>query len=691
MKIERPHFELARVYADGTSETPQIIPVGQIPWDTSMERRGFLGVGVGVASLLLLLEGKATAQRTDGQQASPASANRNSDAPAKVPAKVLNAHTSRISSLRINPDGKILTSHSENDDRTTKLWTLADGKLTATFDGRVVISPDWKTIAVPLLDGIELWSLPEAKQLTTIRERGQMLNGFAISPDSKRLAASWKDLYKTPKRGVGDNDIKLWSLPDGRLISTIKGNSDEVVTTLVFSPDGKALASLELRYLYTRTGRELGAANDTIKLWSLPDGVLRNTLRTRFLGFDHQLMITPDSKILITGSSTVLAGEIKLWSLPDGRPLFTFPGFTVSTVTALSFDGRILAANVGDEKAVSLWTLPDGKPLKKLRGHTEAIRQIIIAPGGETLISISSDKTIKLWSLPDGSLLSTLKGHQDTIWASAVSSDWKTLATGSGDSTVKLWSLTDGNLLGTLEGHQKSISELAISSDGKVLASGDDGGVIILWDLEKRSFLSFLFDPKASETDAIAYNQYDRTTGFTLTFTLPCGSPIPPGAVCTCNCVPGTYRRPSPSGGGYPSGGGTYCTCNKICTCIPVPSDRDVKEAFETTDPLTILQRLAELPIQTWNYNWDDASVRHIGPMAQDFAAAFAVGEDDKHIHPVDAQGVAFAAIQALYQIVKEKDAQTERLRTELLSQQEENKALNDRVEALERLVTKAP
>src|SRR6185437_16674023 len=70
-----------------------------------------------------------------------------------------------------------------------------------------------------------------------------------------------------------------------------------------------------------------------------------------------------------------------------------------------------------------------------------------------------------------------------------------------------------------------------------------------------------------------------------------------------------------------------------------------------------ILERVAWLPIQTWQYTNDVDHVRHIGPFAQDFHAAFKVGMDDKHIATVDADGVALAAIQGLYQIVKEKDA----------------------------------
>ncbi len=62
----------------------------------------------------------------------------------------------------------------------------------------------------------------------------------------------------------------------------------------------------------------------------------------------------------------------------------------------------------------------------------------------------------------------------------------------------------------------------------------------------------------------------------------------------------------------------------------------------------------------TWSYKSQDPSIRHIGPMAQDFAEAFQVGEDSKHITTVDADGVALAAIQGLNEIVKERNMQLE-------------------------------
>src|SRR5436853_5646787 len=95
-------------------------------------------------------------------------------------------------------------------------------------------------------------------------------------------------------------------------------------------------------------------------------------------------------------------------------------------------------------------------------------------------------------------------------------------------------------------------------------------------------------------------------------------------------------------------------------------SDRNLKEHFTAVNMHEVLARLMTLRIETWNYKNQHCSIRHIGPMAQDFFAAFGVGEDDRHINLLDASGVAFTAIQALYQMVKEKDVQILALQIEL-------------------------
>jgi len=109
-------------------------------------------------------------------------------------------------------------------------------------------------------------------------------------------------------------------------------------------------------------------------------------------------------------------------------------------------------------------------------------------------------------------------------------------------------------------------------------------------------------------------------------------------------------------------------------------SDRNMKANFASVDGLDILNALAGVPIQTWNYTTQDAGIRHIGPIAQDFRAAFGVGENATTISTVDAQGVALAAIQGLYTLVQEKDAQIVALRDANTKQQTELAAQDNRL-----------
>jgi hypothetical protein len=111
----------------------------------------------------------------------------------------------------------------------------------------------------------------------------------------------------------------------------------------------------------------------------------------------------------------------------------------------------------------------------------------------------------------------------------------------------------------------------------------------------------------------------------------------------------------------------TTCTLTDVTgwQCVGV-SDRNLKRTIARVDARETLARLAAIPIQTWSYSSQDPPVRHMGPMAQDFAAAYGLGADDKTINPLDANGVAFASIQALYEIVKERDAEIELLKGRL-------------------------
>ncbi|MBV9946730.1 MAG: tail fiber domain-containing protein [Myxococcales bacterium] len=106
---------------------------------------------------------------------------------------------------------------------------------------------------------------------------------------------------------------------------------------------------------------------------------------------------------------------------------------------------------------------------------------------------------------------------------------------------------------------------------------------------------------------------------------------------------------------------GTPCCAGlTCCSGVPIPpgqatceancpqSDRNAKAGFTPVEPEAVLQALTTMPVSRWHYKSDSPEIQHIGPMAQDFKALFDVGADDKHIFQIDADGVSFAAIQAL-------------------------------------------
>jgi hypothetical protein len=99
-------------------------------------------------------------------------------------------------------------------------------------------------------------------------------------------------------------------------------------------------------------------------------------------------------------------------------------------------------------------------------------------------------------------------------------------------------------------------------------------------------------------------------------------------------------------------------------------SDQTAKTNIIRIDPQTVLDALLEMPIYTWRYNTQPESVRHLGPMAQDFYAAYQLGEDERYISSIDADGVALASVQALALQVEQQTEQLEQLERQLAQAQ---------------------
>jgi hypothetical protein len=113
-------------------------------------------------------------------------------------------------------------------------------------------------------------------------------------------------------------------------------------------------------------------------------------------------------------------------------------------------------------------------------------------------------------------------------------------------------------------------------------------------------------------------------------------------------------------------------------------SSRDTKEGFQALDPEAVLDKVAQIPMSAWSYKSDPSSLRHVGPMAEDFYAAFGLGADDKHIAINDSAGVALVAIQGLHKLVEEKEAEIRRLDEAVARKDAELEDLSERLDRIE-------
>ncbi|MCT7981870.1 caspase family protein [Laspinema sp. A4] len=269
--------------------------------------------------------------------------------------------------------------------------------------------------------------------------------------------------------GSWDNTLNIWDLETGVVRETLRSESPSVIRDVALDPYSQRIAS----------ARDDG----TIEIWQLDrqgsdlNVALEQRIAAHF-GPVYAIAISPDGLTLASGSQD---NTIKIWAIETGDLLHTLTDHQGPVRSlAITPDGQTLISGAGDA-TIKIWNLETGELQNTLTDHTRLVRGLAIAPDGKTLASASWDRTLKIWDLTTGELRNTLIGHTDSVVSVAISPDGSTLVSGSDDDTIKLWDLTTGEERATFTNHRSDVFSLVFSLNGKTLVSASWDQTIQVW------------------------------------------------------------------------------------------------------------------------------------------------------------------------------------------------------------------
>ena len=285
-----------------------------------------------------------------------------------------NGHTEQVNSVAFSPDGQLLASAS--GDHTVKLWRVSDGTLLATLTGHydrvtsVAFSHDGETLASGGMDmNIKLWRVSDQSLIRTMGSN-EFILGISFSPD---------DAFLTSGGGYSTNEIKVWRLSDGELLSITHDMLGQT-NSVAYSPDGQFLAA--------------GKANSV--------ATLRNSTTWDVQWLGHR-------------------GSVNF--------------------VAFSPDGQFLAT-ASDDKSAGLWQVASGLRLLELNGPSGFVKSVGFSPDGEMVIAAGQDYgaghgAILFWRVADGSLLRAYNQQTSTaVFSAQFSPDGSLFAYGREDGMV---------------------------------------------------------------------------------------------------------------------------------------------------------------------------------------------------------------------------------------------------------------
>lgn len=404
-----------------------------------------------------------------------------------------------VSAVAFSADGsKLVTGDWELNSRSKpsairpkplalRIWDVKTGREVQQFASQtraataVAFSRDGTKVITGGDDGLRVHDATTGKPLlptTTLPQSG--VTTAVFSPDGKSVATGGS---------IFMGSLRLWDAETGTLLRSFgDGHSP-----LAFSPDGRCLISSGLhglKFWEAATGKELG---------QIP------TERAPFERFAY----APDGRTFLTharksvGNDRFLPGPVRFWDATTHREI---PGPTLSTagvldaISPFSKDGKRLVTVETEPRAaqgvLKIWDIPSRKEIR--RWTVPPITRFCLSPDGGTLVgsdlpfgSGSVRGPLYVVDLDTGKARS-FELPKDTLiydggFAMCYSPDGRCIAYGTSDGTAVLWEVASGQLRRRLLGLDSAALCIAISPDGKRLASGGYDVFGLVWDLTGRA------------------------------------------------------------------------------------------------------------------------------------------------------------------------------------------------------------
>jgi WD40 repeat protein len=222
-----------------------------------------------------------------------------------------------------------------------------------------------------------------------------------------------------------------------------------------------------------------GGADKKIKLWSVPDGKMLATFEDTTQGVIG-IGFADGERTVITLSKD---GNVKAWNRETGSVIYSKQDLERSArAFAITRDGKYFAIGGGDE-FILIYEAASGNIIKKIEGHTGWVRSLAFSPDGQTLASGGDDKIIYLWETSSGNRLREIR-QQGWIYKLEFSGDGKFLAAALEKNAIHFYNISNGILSLKLDKMNFAAMNLAISNSGQEVASIEEfGNEVHLWNI----------------------------------------------------------------------------------------------------------------------------------------------------------------------------------------------------------------